>query len=151
MENVIIRTYDEIHEKIMNIAHAAEANGFKPDIVAGISRNGLIPGVILSHYFNTKLISITASFRDHKDYEINEDLLFQIARKEKVLIVDDILDTGDTLFRISRDYVEGFEENVRIGVVYYRESSKMEALVDYIGGRLYNSNWIRFPWEFKND
>lgn len=149
MDKIIIRNYDEIHEKIMNIAHAAEANDFKPDIVAGVSRGGLIPGVVLSHYFDVEFVSLKVSLRDHRDYEVSDYLLGQISNGKKVLIVDDLLDSGATMGLIDADYVRETEGDVRLGVVYYRESSKLESLVDYIGGRLYNDIWIQFPWEFK--
>ena len=70
---------------------------FDPQVIVGLSRGGLVPGVMMSHWFNKPFKPVQAALRDFVEWE---DYL---PRKtdEKVLIVDDICDSGETFEKIS--------------------------------------------------
>ena len=75
---------------------------FDPQVIVGLSRGGLTAGVMMSHWFQKPFKPIRTSLRDFPDWE---DYL---PRKtdERVLIVDDICDSGETFEKIS-NYIKG--------------------------------------------
>ena len=75
---------------------------FDPQVIVGLSRGGLTPGVMMSHWFQKPFKPIRTSLRDFPEWE---DYL---PRKtdERVLIVDDICDSGETFDKI-KSYIKG--------------------------------------------
>jgi hypothetical protein len=61
--------------------------------------------------------------------------------EKKVLIADDVADTGKTL-ELVRGFVAGYVAEVRSAVVYEKPASMMKC--DYVWQR--TSRWINFPW-----
>ena len=60
---------------------------------------------------------------------------------QKVLIVDDVADTGETL-RMVRDFCAAHVAETRVAVVYEKPRSVVKA--DYVWR--YTDQWISFPW-----
>ena len=88
----------------------------------------------------------------HDGYEPeNNDLYPELAKNgTKILIVDDINDTGETLEYIQNSWNLGdiWESNVRVGCIINNESSNVE--IDYYSikiNKLEDPCWIVFPWE----
>ena len=65
--------------------------------------------------------------------------------KEKILIVDDVADTGHTL-RSVEVFCEGKVAEVRTGVLYEKGHSLVKC--DYVWKR--TDRWINFPWSDKD-
>lgn len=71
------------------------------DYVVGIKRGGLIPATCLSHALEIPMYSLTWSTRDFP-YQDTKNSVLQ--PHSKILLVDDLCDTGDTLVRIKELY-----------------------------------------------
>ena len=71
--------------------------------IVALSRGGLIPGVILSHKLGLKLVPISWSTRDHQDRETNCWIPEDVNVGKKILIVDDIIDSGEALRTMFED------------------------------------------------
>jgi xanthine phosphoribosyltransferase len=98
-------------------------SGWRPDYVVGITRGGLTPAAMISHYFNVPCETLKVSLRDGDSSESNcwmaEDAFGYVpledrgesgtetdpAYRKNILIVDDINDTGATLEWIRKDFV----------------------------------------------
>ena len=142
---------------------AVDGDGFKPDYVVGLTRGGLIPATMISHYFGVPMHTLEIKLRDHATTpESNKWMPQDALDGKKILIVDDINDTGDTLAWIKEDwnnsakfYEKGkspeinWEANVRFAVLTENEPSKFGD-VDYVS-KFINKNedpqWIVYPWE----
>jgi hypothetical protein len=61
--------------------------------------------------------------------------------EKKVLIADDVADTGKTL-ELVRGFVTGYVAEVRSAVVYEKPASLVKC--DYAWKR--TSRWVNFPW-----
>ena len=117
------------------------------DIIIGITRGGWIPTVMLSnHLDNTPIVSWEVSLRDGKKVDpcpINkQDLLIK-----KILIVDDLNDSGNTL-KVIQDIVGG-GTNIKYATLINNISSKFKG-VHYWSEEIDKSiddSWIVFPWE----
>jgi hypoxanthine phosphoribosyltransferase len=109
------------------IAIQITEDDWKPRKICGVSRGGLVPGVMLSHLLNVPFEPITPStiLLDSKD----------------VLIVDDIYDSGATIKQLKR-----LNPNVRTAVVLFNDQHDVYE-VDYYGDDYCGEQWIVFPWE----
>lgn len=115
------------------------------DAVLGITRGGLIPAVILSQQLEVPLIPISYSSSEGKgEYKgYKNSLPFVEARR--ILVVDDICDSGHTMKEVYDHYVPR-NEKVMTLALYYKESSCYKP--DYYQWYLtQDSGWVVFPWE----
>lgn len=174
----IYLTWHEIESLTQDIIRQLHQDTWKPDYVVGITRGGLVPANLISQYLNIPMHTLKVALRDNPDCESNcwmpEDATrlemtetqgfpqFEHRRK-KILIVDDINDSGATLNWIKQDWqasVAGttdqatwdqiWNNNVRIATLYDNESSDAELTVDYSAVTINKANedvWIVFPWE----
>jgi uncharacterized protein len=150
------------------------ASGWTPDYVAGISRGGLIPAVMLSHRLGCPLNTLKINLRDHSETESNlwmaEDAFGYVyaepsvrqleSEKKQILIVDDINDTGATFNWIKTDWSSGclpssgawnsvWHQNVKFAALVHNESSEFTNLDFHamIINKADDPVWINFPWE----
>ena len=93
----LIYTWEEQLSDTEDICAQINKDNFLPDVIVGISRGGLIPGVMISHKLNIPFKPVHASTRDFPHWEN----YLPKANDSKVLIVDDICDSGETFERLS--------------------------------------------------
>lgn len=100
--------------------------GKELEFVAGIPRGGLIPAVMMSHAFSIKYISYSSAKMLPKEL------------RKKVLVVDDIADTGHTL-----------KEAVELGFITATLSirSGTKTIPMFHGEHILDDRWLVFPWE----
>ena len=60
----LIYTWEQQIEDTNLICEKIVEDNFKPDVIVGISRGGLIPGVMISHKLNIPFKPVHASTRD---------------------------------------------------------------------------------------
>ena len=65
----LIYTWDEQLSDTDDICDQIEKDKFLPDVIVGISRGGLIPGVMISHKLNIPFKPVHASTRDFPHWE----------------------------------------------------------------------------------
>jgi hypoxanthine phosphoribosyltransferase len=90
-------SWDEMRRDINVLCRDIVLDNFKPQVIVGISRGGLVPGVMMSHWFKLPFKPVRASMRDFPTWE---DYLPK-KTDQRVLIVDDICDSGKTFQKIS--------------------------------------------------
>ncbi len=138
---------------------------WRPDYIVGVTRGGLVPAVMISHYFNIPMHTLSTGesnlwmAEDAFGYE-NYDPMASGSGKKKILIVDDINDTGKTINAIMEDWQSGclpndprwkevWNQNVKFAVVYDNISSKSKVTMDFFGEEIAKNKkeWIVFPYE----
>lgn len=159
--NKHIIDYNTFKQHISKICHDITISNWRPDYVVGITRGGLFPAVMISHYFGVPCETLKVSLRDGGECESNcwmaEDAIGYIPAEERkanggwsnlakfkknILIVDDINDSGATLNWImndwpssclpkSEDWSEVWNQNVRFAVVVDNLASECIATMDY--------------------
>lgn len=143
---------DDIARLTLAICKQIELSDWKPDIIVGISRGGLLPGVMISHYFDLPFQALQWSARDHVQTEHNSWLAEDASHGRRILIIDDICDSGQTLSEIKTDW----EVSVR-NPIAWGKSTKFACLhtrlhtntfkLDYCGEEIHNDDWIVYPFE----
>ena len=134
--------YDELVSSI-----ASQLGDWEPDAIVGLTRGGLIPAVQFSHMFNVKLYTLNISLRDGKAPSAKFDWK-QLEKYSRVLIIDDINDSGSTLREIHNQFYTRAYMNPKFATLLSKRSSVME--VDYAGEHINKSrenDWVVFPWE----
>ncbi len=167
----------EIKNLISKICRDIVGSQWKPDLIVGINRGGLIPAVMISQWFDVKHVPLTVSLRDHEDCESNlwlaemafgyhrtdslEPATSNPALRTNILIVDDINDSGATFNWIMEDWKGGclpkdtawseiWGNNVKFAVLVDNLASKCERQMDFVGreiNKAENDLWVDFPWE----
>jgi xanthine phosphoribosyltransferase len=136
-ENISWFDFEQFINKIIS---EMKNSGYIPDYVYGIPRGGLPLSVTLSNRLGISMI-----------FDLG---LSQAKSGSKILVVDDISDTGDTLKDIKQEFVaNGCQDKLKIATLLYRQGT--QALPDFFGKYLPTPidskgyTWINFPWEEK--
>jgi uncharacterized protein len=154
MTNKLFLSFEKVRFLQTNIIRDMMRENWKPTIIVGLARGGLVPAVCLSHWYNVPMLPIKISFRDWVEQQDLNILVEKILNGDNVLILDDINDTGKTLHCIKQTLDERigphvFTSNqIKIAVLVNNLGSTME--VNYTGmeiNKKENDVWVVFPWE----
>ena len=141
-------TYREIHDACVDLKYNDGINQFNPHLVIGLIRGGLIPSVIVSHALNdTKMEAIDYSSGDGAGDDRNKhtNKIPHFDTFNRLLIVDDICDTGYSMKEVVDEYTTRGHE-VLTFTLYYKESSVFKP--DFVWQTIReDSPWIIFPFE----
>ncbi len=144
-------SWDEIVDWTRGLAGEIKGSGWKPQVIVAVARGGYVPARLLADFLDvTNMLSVQsqhwteaakAEERAILKYPYKVDL-----QGEDVLIVDDIVDTGETL-RLARDYVR---DNWNPGTVKTAAlqwiSSVAKFKPDYYLIEVKDWTWFQYPW-----
>ena len=142
---------EEINRYCLNIVSMMFRDNFKPDIIVGITRGGLWPAMMLSHYLGIKMHTLDVRLRDGDIKENAKYLKTQMVKGNNILIVDDINDTGATFKWIKDDWnvpEDSTKSNVKFAALI--DNVPSDFVVEYSGVEINkeeNPEWIVFPYE----
>jgi len=145
-----IPTWEKIYELLLNLAGKIRKANFKPDVIVGISRGGWPPARIMSDLLeNPELANVKAEFYLGVAKTKSEPVITQpvsvSVRGKKILVVDDVADTGKSLRLVRSHLKEQGATDVKIATIYYKPWSVVTP--DWYEHK--TSHWIIFPWERK--
>ena len=143
-------SWSRIYDMLLDLAGRIRKDGFKPDIIVGISRGGWPPARVLSDLLsNPNVANVRAEFYLGIAETGSEPTLTQPVsvktRGKKILIVDEVADTGKSLRMVREHIVKEGAKEARTVTVYYKPWSIVRP--DYFAKE--TSDWIVFPWEIK--
>jgi len=142
-------TWDQFHRDSRALAWRLAGLGTFDAIVA-ITRGGLVPAAIVSRELNIRVVeSVAVKSYDHKSQgeirvlkPISAQILELARSGGKVLIVDDLVDTGATA-RAVRDMLPG----AHFATVYAKPKGR--DMVDTFITEVSQDTWIFFPWDME--
>jgi uncharacterized protein len=144
-----IPTWSQIYDMLLAQTQKIHAE-YTPDVVVAIARGGLIPARILVDLLECpRLITVQVEFYVDIAQTKNEPTLKQAlsapVEGKKVLLVDDIADSGKTLqFMESYLQAQGARE-VKTATIYYKPQSAFKP--DFFEKQ--TCSWVIFPWDTK--
>src|SRR5689334_16910938 len=141
-------TWDDLGEGARAIAHAVADEGWTPDIILGIARGGLLVAGAIAYALGVKnTFTMNVEFYTGIDERLEMPMLLPPVPdlidlgESRVLIADDVADTGLTL-QLVKEFCEGKVGEVRVAVLYEKSRSVVNA--EYVWRR--TDRWIDFPW-----
>lgn len=145
-----VPSWNKIYEMLLSLADRIRRDGFKPDIIIGISRGGWPPARVLSDLLdNPNLANVRAEFyfglaETKGEPTITQPVSAKI-RGKKVLIVDEVTDTGRSLKLVQEHISRRGPAQTKTATVYYKPWSIVKP--DYYEKE--TNQWIVFPWDIK--
>lgn len=154
-----ILTWDGFGSGIRKIAQDIADSGWMPELVVAVARGGLLPAGALSYALGIKAIgTMNVEFYTDIDETLPEPVLIpplmdvSALEGKKVLVVDDVADSGKTLDLVMRIIRErgipsGEGESVKVAearcACIYTKSRSIITPDYYLK---HTDQWINFPW-----
>jgi hypoxanthine phosphoribosyltransferase len=143
-----VMTWDDLGTAARHLAQAVTDEGYAPDIVLAIARGGLLPGGAVAYALGVKnSCAMNVEFYTDVDQRLEVPLILPPAPElidlgdSRMLIVDDVADTGRTL-EVVQEFCVGKVAEVRSAVLYEKPHSVVKC--EYVWRR--TDRWIDFPW-----
>ncbi|MEM2087657.1 MAG: phosphoribosyltransferase [Thermoproteota archaeon] len=141
-------SWEHFYQLTLELVEKVLKSGYKPDAIIGVSRGGLVPLRIFSDEYEEPEIGVirVAFYEDVKktgsEPRILQDVNVDISGR-RILVVDDVADTGRSLETVRRHLKEKGASDVKIATVYYKPWSILKP--DYYVKK--TEKWIIFPHE----
>jgi len=120
-----------------------------PDLIVAIGRGGYVPGRLISDFllFNDLTSMKIEHYARAADMRAEAKIRFPISvdiTGKKVLVVDDLTDTGETL-SLTVDYVWSLKPaDVRTAILQHKTCSNF--MPDFYAQKIIKWRWVIFPW-----
>ncbi len=141
-------TWDIFGEASRDLARAIADSGFEPDIILSIARGGLFVAGALGYALSVKNLHVmNVEFYNGVGTTLEMPVMLPPVPSavdfsaKKVLIADDVADTGKTI-ELVHAFVSDYVAEVRTAVIYEKSQSLIKC--DYVWRR--TDQWINFPW-----
>ena len=143
-----VLTWPDFGSACRELAGQVTGDGYRPEIVLGIARGGLLAAGALSYGLNVKNVHVVnMEFYTGVDERLDMPVMLPPAPSTvdlsgaRVLIVDDVADTGETIKAV-RDFCADHVAEARCAVIYEKDRSLVQC--EYVWRR--TDRWIDFPW-----
>jgi hypoxanthine phosphoribosyltransferase len=145
-----VPTWNQIYDMLLAQAQKIQSDGYKPDIIVGIARGGLVPSRILADLLETRDFAIITieyyvGIGQTKQEPVLKQCLHTQLTDKKVLLVDDVSDGGRSLQLAKKHLEQQGAKEIKIATVYAKPGTITKP--DYYEKE--TSHWIVFPWEAK--
>jgi uncharacterized protein len=143
-----IMTWEVFGTASRDLAQTIADDGFEPDIILAIARGGLLIAGALGYALSVKnLYTMNVEFYTGIDERLDVPMILPPTpelidlEESKILIADDVADTGKTLALV-KEFCEGKVAEVRCAVLYEKPRSVVKT--EYAWKQ--TDHWINFPW-----
>ena len=136
------------------------ADNWRPDYIVGLTRGGNVPATIISNWTDISCHALKISFRDQTETESNSWMSEDAYNGKKILVIDDINDTGETLNHLQQDWQSNcLPDDMKWDMIWgdsVRFATLTENLASSFGQVTYYSHeinkaeddvWLVYPWE----
>jgi uncharacterized protein len=143
-----LMTWHDLGTGARELAQAIAGDGYRPDLILGIARGGLLVCGSLGYALGVKnTFTMNVEFYTGVDERLDIPMILPPVpdlvdfAEFKVLIADDVADTGATL-ELVQEFCAGKVAEVRCAVLYEKPRSTVKC--EYVWRR--TDRWITFPW-----
>jgi uncharacterized protein len=145
-----VPTWNQIYDMLLCLAQKIVRDGYKPDVIVGVARGGVVPARILVDFLGVSVLAVVGVefYVDvaQAGFEpvLKQGLPVSVAGK-KTLVVDDIADSGRSLKLVKAYVQQQGSVEVKTATLYAKEGSIVTP--DYFEKQ--TSRWVVFPWDAK--
>jgi len=144
---LVALSWDDVWRHACELSEAVLSSGFEPDMIVGVARGGWIVAVVLSDLLG---VSEVASLRVRHylgvarpgERAVVEQGVSADVRGKRVLLADDVADTGETLRAAVGHLTSLGASEVRTAVLHVKPWCRVRP--NYYA-RVYDC-WIVYPW-----
>src|SRR5437667_1662483 len=143
-----LMSWDDLGEGTRVLAADVATDGYRPDMVLAIARGGLLVGGALGYALGVKnTFTMNVEFYTGVDERLPMPMILPPVPElvdldeARVLIADDVADTGRTLALV-KDFCADRVGEARVAVLYEKPGSIVHC--EYVWRR--TDRWIDFPW-----
>ncbi len=143
-----VMTWDDLGAGSRELAEIVHDDGYRPEIILAIARGGLLVAGALAYALEVKnTFTMNVEFYTGIDERLEMPMLLPPVpdlvdfSETRVLIADDVADTGATLALVKR-FLEGKVAETRCAVLYEKPRTTVQC--EYVWRR--TDRWIDFPW-----
>ena len=169
-------TWQDVEKMCISIVNQMYKDNWRPDYIVGLTRGGNVPATIISNMLNIRCEALKVSLRDDEQgpesnfwmaedafgyVEKDEDRITGGPLEKKILIVDDINDTGATFNWIMQDWQASclpndskwnrvWGNNVRFATLTDNMASEVLVPISYTCHEINKAEedvWLVYPWE----
>ena len=145
-----VPTWNQIYDILLSQTQKIQSQCYRPDMIVGIARGGIVPARILTDLLETpKLGFIQIEFYIDINQTLQEPILKQTITTQvsgkKVLLVDDIADTGESLKLAKNHLQQQGATEIKTATLYQKPQSTTTP--DFYERQ--TSCWVVFPWDSK--
>ena len=140
--------WSEVGLAARTLAERILDDGYRPDMLLSIARGGLVVGGALAYALDVKnTFTMNVEFYVGVDERLPVPMILPPVPElvdldeARVLIADDVADTGRTLALV-KDFCAGSVGETRVAVLYEKPHSIVRC--EYVWRR--TDRWIDFPW-----
>jgi hypoxanthine phosphoribosyltransferase len=147
-------TWSEVERLCQRLAGLIRESGYRPDLVIAIGRGGYVPARLLCDWLH--IMGLTSIKIEHYLSGANrqEEAVIRYPLKAdirglRVLVVDDVNDTGDTL-NVATRHLQIFDPGeIRTAVMHHKAVTLFT--VDYYAREIIKWRWLIYPWAVNED
>lgn len=148
-------SWNDVDNMVDDLVNQMFADNWKPDYIVGITRGGLTPAIMMSHKTGIKMYTLDVRLRDggtDSNLESNLWMAEDARLGKKILLVDDINDTGETIEWIQNDWQSTTLDNIKFAMLIENEASKVSSNYNCKTVNKFEKDvWIVYPWERQYD
>lgn len=144
-------SWQDFGDATTSLAEAIAADGYRPDIILAIARGGLFVAGALGYALGVKNLHVmNVKFYTGVDQRLDLPVMLPPVPNvvdlsgARILIADDIADTGATL-KLVQEFCAVHVAETRCAVIFEKDRSLIKS--DYVWQR--RDDWIDFPWDGK--
>lgn len=139
-------SFEEFETDVRVLASKIRAE-FVPEVIVAVARGGLTLGHFLAMQLNNRNLFVLNSIHYEDTQKLDELKIFNVpdlSSFKKVLIVDDMIDSGETMSKIKALLVDKFPNtNFKIATIFYKNTAIFKP--DFT--LKLATQWIEFFWE----
>lgn len=143
-------SFDEFKQDVKILAKEIEGK-FKPEVILAVARGGMSLGHSLSVALDNRYLFSLNSIHYEDTNKLDSIKIFNIpdlSPYKKVLLVDDIIDSGETISEIKKILLEKFPKlELQIASLFYKEKALLVPEFKVKEAK----EWIDFYWDIKLD
>lgn len=135
-------SWEAFHRATKELARQLLGQNFTA--IVAVSRGGLVPAAIIARELNIRVLDsiCVASYQHDKQGSLSVLKDASLADSEQLLIVDDLVDTGETAKALRERFPKA-----RFVTVYAKPQGK--PLVDNYVTDVEQDTWIQLPWDME--
>ena len=147
-------SWSEVERLCQHLAGLIRESGYRPDLIIAIGRGGYVPARLMCDWLH--IMGLTSIKVEHYLSGANrqEEAVIRYPLKAdirglRVLVVDDVNDTGDTL-EAATQHLQAFQPGeIRTAVMHHKAVTHFDA--DYSAGKIVKWRWLIYPWAVNED